>query len=91
MSLLFAAMIGWCGTRWPGWWWRLPRPPIPDPEPWWRDVLGGVIGAVGGAGAVIVFAPMLVDASLTEVAATAFFGGVFLGSLGHSLMGATKG
>jgi hypothetical protein len=38
-----------------------------------------------------VFAPMLAEASLMETAATAFFGGVFLGGLGHSLMGAAKG
>jgi len=90
MSMLFAAMIGWCGTRWPGWWWRWPHPPIPDPEPWWRDIFGGIIGAVGGAGAVVIFAPMLAEATLMETAATAFFGGVFLGSLGHTLMGAAK-
>ena len=33
IAMLFAcaAMMGWCGTKWPGWW-RWPRPPHPDPE-----------------------------------------------------------
>ncbi len=92
MSLLFAAMMGWCGTRWPGWFWHnRPRPPVPDPEPWWRDVVGGIIGAIGGVGAVVVFAPVLNGASLAETAATAFFGGVFLGSLANGVMGASRG
>ena len=93
MSILFAAMIGWCGTRWPGWWWRWPRPPVPDPDPWpwYRDIVGGLIGAVGGVGAVTVFAPMLGDATLIETAVTAFFGGVFLGSAANSAMGAGRG
>lgn len=94
MGLLFAAMMGWCGTRWPGWFWELIRrkpPPPPDPDnPVWHDIAGGLIGAIGGAGAVIVFAPMLVEASLTEIAATAFFGGVFLGSLANGLMGMAR-
>src|SRR4051794_40173619 len=36
MELAFAAMMGACGTLWPGWW-RGPHP-HPDPEPWWRIV-----------------------------------------------------
>ena len=96
MSAAFAAMIGWCGTMWPGWflWWLLHhggRPPIPDPEPWWRNIARGLIGAMGGIGAVTVFAPMLGDASLAETAGVAFFGGVFLGSLADSVMAAGRG
>ncbi len=36
------ALLGWCGTKYPGWW---RNPPPPDPEPWWRNSLYGVIGA----------------------------------------------
>lgn len=39
---------GWCGTRWPGWW-RGPRPPQPDPEPWLTvQIIGIVAGVIGG-------------------------------------------
>ena len=47
---LFAlwAVGGWCGTRWPGWW-RGPRPPHPDPEPWLVvQIIGVVAGLIGG-------------------------------------------
>jgi hypothetical protein len=90
MSLLFAAMMGWCGTKWPGWrpW---PKPhPDPDPEPWWREALSGLIGAGGGVIVAIVFEPMLGNATLAETALATFMGGVFLGSLGNSLMGAAR-
>ena len=42
------AVGGWCGTRWPGWW-RGPRPPHPDPEPWLTvQIIGVVAGLIGG-------------------------------------------
>jgi hypothetical protein len=44
---LFAlwAIIGDCGTPYPGWW---PHPK-PEPDPWWRPRLIGVVaGIVGG-------------------------------------------
>ena len=53
MLFAFAAMMGWCGTKWPGWW-RWPRPPHPDPEPLWR-LVDGILGAVGGVIAVSLF------------------------------------
>ena len=92
MSLALAAMMGWCGTKWPGWW-RWPRPPKPDPdpEPWWRDILGGVIGAVGGVGAAVIIGPDFQGMGLLETAVLGFGGGVFLGSLGNALMGAARG
>ena len=43
MEMAFAAMMGWCGTKWPGWW-RGPRPPQPDPW-WWIVSLAGVLVA----------------------------------------------
>jgi len=88
MSLAFAAMMGWCGTKWPGW--RPGPKPDPDPEPWWRDVLSGVIGAVGGIGAVTIIGPEYADAGLIGTGVLGFFGGVFLGSLGGAIMGMGK-
>ena len=76
MMMAFAAMMGWCGTKWPGWW-RGPRPPQPDP--WWWIV--SLAGAVGGVIAVMVFKDVIRDAGYMGMAATAFFGGVTLGSL----------
>ncbi len=37
------ALLGWCGTKYPGWW-KGPKGPG-DPEPWWHNTLFGVIGA----------------------------------------------
>lgn len=60
METLFFALLGWCGTRYPGWW-RKPKPgPGPDPEPWrpqpepWSSylafsVIGAVVGIAGGS------------------------------------------
>ena len=90
MSLALAAMMGWCGTKWPGWW-RFPPKPDPDPEPWWRDILGGLIGAVGGIGAAVIIGPDFQGMGLLETAVLGFGGGVFLGSVGNALMGAARG
>jgi hypothetical protein len=76
MEMAFAAMMGWCGTKWPGWW-RGPRPPQPDP--WWWIV--SLAGAIGGVGAMIVFEPVIGDAGFMARALTSFFGGVLLGSI----------
>jgi hypothetical protein len=90
-------MFGWCGTMWPGWflWWLLHhggRPPIPDPDPApWRTIVRGVIGAIGGIGAVTVFGPMLTNSGLAETALTAAGGGLFLGSIGDTVMAMGKG
>lgn len=75
MLYAYLAMIGWCGTKWPGWW-RWPHPgPGPDPEPWW-DLAIGVIGSIGGIIAVGLFRTLLPE-GLTAVTTTAFFGGAF--------------
>ena len=83
MEYAFAAMMGWCGTKWPGWW-RGPRPPQPDP--WWWIV--SLAGAVGGIGAMVVFQPVIHDAGFLASAATSCAGGIFLGSLVDGLGGA---
>jgi hypothetical protein len=83
MEFAFAAMMGWCGTKWPGWW-RGPRPPQPDP--WWWIV--SLAGAVGGIGASVVFREMTHDAGFFAGAATAFAGGILLGSIVAGLGGA---
>jgi|GEM_PF-708577 len=64
------AVIGWCGTPYPGWW---PRPQPPDPEPWWRPRLIGVVaGLVGGWVFTQVFGPEPQPwSSALQVAATA--------------------
>lgn len=76
MEYAFLAMMGWCGTRWPGWW-REPRPPQPDPWRW----LVGITGALGGIAAGILFLPIIGDAGFFATALTAFAGGVFVGSV----------
>ena len=82
MMMAFAAMMGWCGTKWPGWW-RGPRPPQPDP--WWWIV--SLAGAAGGVIAVMVFKDVIRDGGYMAMAATAFFGGVTLGSIVDGLGG----
>ncbi|MGH2665427.1 hypothetical protein [Flavobacterium sp.] len=55
MGTLFFAAMGWCGTKYPGWW-RGPRKPQPDPwkprpDPWKYlilVVLGVGIGVASG-------------------------------------------
>ena len=79
MEYALAAMLGWCGTKWPGWWIG-PRPPGPDPEPWWR-LIDGVIGAIGGVVAWIAFGPMLGAGQWLTIGLVEFMGGVFLASL----------
>ncbi|HEX6219401.1 MAG TPA: hypothetical protein VFZ35_09035 [Sphingomicrobium sp.] len=92
MSMLLAAMMGWCGTKWPGWWWRWPRPNPPDPpEPWWRDILSGIIGAIGGIGALTIIGPDFQDMGLMGTAVLGFFGGVTLASIGSAVMGMGRG
>ena len=83
MEMAFAAMMGWCGTKWPGWW-RVPHP-HPDPEPWW-DLAYGVLGAIGGIAAHSVLQPVLVDGGFVANAATSFFGGTFVATAVSSLM-----
>ncbi len=83
MESIFYAMIGWCGTKWPGW--RPGPKPDPDPEPWWRGALfglaGGIVGqlaanfALGEAGSVLT-------SSLG-----AFAGGVIVKDIAGGLMG----
>ena len=84
MGLAFLAMMGWCGTKWPGWW-RGPHP-VPDPEPWW-DLAFGVLGAVGGVAAGEIFRPVIGDAGFVATALTAFFGGTFAASAVGAVVG----
>ncbi|WP_264941680.1 hypothetical protein [Sphingomonas caeni] len=69
MMYAFAAMMGMCGTKWPGWW-RGPKKPQPDPW-WWIEI---VIGAAAGIGASIVLKEVS-DGSFLATAAIPFFGG----------------
>ena len=82
MMYAFAAMMGWCGTTWPGWW----RHPDPGPDPWW--LIGGIIGAVGGIVAWVVLGPQVApDGGLIAMALISFFGGNFLGTVAGGLRG----
>lgn len=85
------ALGGWCGTPYPGWW---PRP-HPDPEPWWRSKLIGVVaGVVGGWAFTQAFGPQpepwtsAVPAAATVVGA--FVASRFLGDLYQIARGAGK-
>jgi len=78
MEFGFAAMMGWCGTKWPGW--RPGPKPDPDPEPWW-NLVDGVIGAIGGVVAWVVFGPMFPESGMLGMSVISFAGGVFLSSL----------
>jgi len=62
-----------------------PNPPDP-PEPW-REAIISLIGAAGGLGAVTVIGPAFPEAGLMGTGLLAFFGGVFLASLGGTAMG----
>ena len=88
MGYAFAAMLGWCGTIWPGW---RPGPhPHPDPDPWWWIIR--FIGAVGGIVAARYFGPMVgMDTGVVPMAVVSFFGGTFLGSVAEGLRGLTGG
>lgn len=61
MEIAFFLAMGWCGTKYPGWWLRFwKKPPPPDPEPWWFISiigLGLIAGVVGG----IVFSNAILD------------------------------
>lgn len=85
MEYAFVAMVGWCGTPWPGWW-RGPRKPQPDP--WWW--FGHILGAIGGVAATIVFKDVIGQAGFVATTLTAFFGGAFLASIGGALIGASR-
>jgi len=75
---VLSLLVGWCGTRWPGWW-PGSRPPVPDPEPWWQragiSVLGGLVGGV------LVTQFFSNEASLVTVSIGAFVGGRLFGDI----------
>jgi hypothetical protein len=80
MMYAFAAMMGICGTKWPGWW-KGPKKPQPDPW-WWFEI---AIGAVAGIAATAVFTGFS-DGGFLATAAIPFFGGaaatIVVGGLG---------
>ena len=90
------ALVGWCGTPYPRWWWRIP-PPQPDPEPWWRSRLVGVVaGVLGGWAFTQVFGPQPEPWNVLTAAATsvgAFVASRFVGDIVGMAMGggANKG
>lgn len=52
MGTIFYLMMGWCGTKYPGWW-RNPNPPGPYPEPWRNYGVATIIGIVGVVGGTL--------------------------------------
>ena len=88
---LFAlwAIVGWCGTPYPRWWWRVPPPP--DPEPWWRSRLIGVVaGVLGGWAFTQVFGPSPEPWTVVTAGATAV-GAYFASRLVGDLYGLVRG
>lgn len=59
METIFFAAMGWCGTKYPGWW-RGPHP-HPDPEPWWRYLTFSVIGIIAGIASGMFFNNSIAD------------------------------
>jgi hypothetical protein len=77
---IFSLLVGWCGTRWPGWWWPWLKPrPVPDPEPWWQRAGISVVGGLVGGFLVTQFFPH--EVSLVTVAIGAFVGGRVIGDV----------
>ena len=69
METLFFAALGWCGTKYPGWW-KKPYPPRPEPEPWrpqpepWIYVLLSAIGIVSGIISGLAFSNAIANQSI---------------------------
>ncbi len=78
-TLLFGAM-GWCGTRYPGWWHHgphrgtveLPQDPIPVKI---LDLFSGVLAIAAGIGASHLFKTALPGEGLAAYSLIAFAGG----------------
>jgi hypothetical protein len=69
--LVISAVVGWCGTLWPQWW-RSPRPPKPEPQPWLKlSTIAAVGGVIGGFAITKVVA-----GSLIFIVIGAFAGGL---------------
>jgi hypothetical protein len=79
MDFVFAALVGWCGTRWPRW--PFPWPPGPDPDPRgphpdpWRVLRDGVIGAIAGAVVYGVLGNHFTSAGMVGIAILSFAAG----------------
>ena len=88
LVLLGWAIVGWCGTPWPGRW-KWPPPPPPDPWWWMTKVIGVVGGVVGGWAFSLLF-----NADLANPAGVGLtFAGALAGSiLANDIYGiATRG
>jgi hypothetical protein len=80
------ALVGWCGTKYPGWW-KGPKGP-PEPEPWWRDVLFGVIGAGVAVAVSNSFGGGLATAGLFAEGLIAFAAGAVSRDVAGAALGA---
>ena len=73
MGTLFFAAMGWCGTKYPGWW-RGPK--RPQPEPWWKYAALSVVGITVGLVSGSAFSNAIVNQSLftgQEIIASGLF------------------
>lgn len=61
MGTLFFAAMGWCGTKYPGWW-RGPKKP--DPEPWWKFAILSAIGIATGLISGLAFSNAIADQTI---------------------------
>jgi hypothetical protein len=77
MGIFLLAIMGDCGTPWPGWWRRFlkwPTPPPPEPPWWWVEHLVAAGGGVLGGTLV----ERLVQGSLSDpIVLIASLGGAF--------------
>lgn len=91
MGTLLFALMGWCGTKYPGWW-RGPKPPNPDPEPWWRFGIAGLGIAAGIGGGILFRNGLLEDQLFTgQVGIGAALGAFGVASLVTGIASAMRG
>jgi len=60
METAFFLAMGWCGTKYPGWWKPYPVPPRPQPEPWRNYGIIG-LGVIAGIAGGTLFSDAILD------------------------------
>lgn len=100
--LIYSAALGWCGTRYPGWWWYLikhpwpwPGPnPGPDPDPPYRkagsDPMPGIAAIIGGIAGGYLMHNLLPEESFATIGLAALATGRILSDIAGSMKGSMK-